>query len=342
VTRVLGDLGSPRSAGEGSALRVLLAAEEAAGVQALRKVAESDHRIVAVMSAPAPRPGRGAGVRDVAVGMGIPLWSSDLITEATFADRIRDEGIDVLLNVHSMRIAHPSVLEVPRIGSFNLHPGPLPEYAGLHAPSWAVYHLEWTHGVTLHWMTEEIDAGPVAYVERFPIGEDETGLSVSAKCVRHGLPLVERLLRQGAENPSRIPRVEQDRSRRRYFGRGVPQEGAIRWEEPAERIAAFVRACDYSPFESPWGHPRARWRGENVEVIHVSVTAETAGAAPGTVRRDEEAVLVAARDRWIRLRRLRFRGRSVSPQSLLTEGFRLEDGAPAHPESLGRSKGLDR
>ena len=39
-----------------------------------------------------------------------------------------------------------------------------PEYAGLNAPSWAIYNGEPAHGVTLHWMEAAIDTGPIAWI----------------------------------------------------------------------------------------------------------------------------------------------------------------------------------
>ena len=50
-----------------------------------------------------------------------------------------------------------------RIGSFNLHPGPLPGFPGLNAPSWAIYERRARFGCTVHWMDAAIDAGLIAY-----------------------------------------------------------------------------------------------------------------------------------------------------------------------------------
>ena len=69
------------------------------------------------------------------------------------------------MNVHSLFLIHPWS-SAPTIGSFNLHPGPLPEYAGLNVPSWAIYEGEKrSHGVTVHWMDEGVDTGPIAWIE---------------------------------------------------------------------------------------------------------------------------------------------------------------------------------
>ena len=102
-------------------------------------------------------------------------------------------------------------------------------------------------------MTAEVDAGAIAYRRSFPIDERDTGLSVTLRCVEHGLPLVSQLLADAAA--AAIPALEQDRAGGRFFGPGVPDDGVLRWTLPARRIVDFVRACDYRPFASPWGHP---------------------------------------------------------------------------------------
>jgi methionyl-tRNA formyltransferase len=160
----------------------LLVAEESAGIQVLRALAASPHRVVAAMTAP-PTRGGGATVGGVAETLGVPVLPSERVRDAETADWIRAEGVDLLLNVHSLYLIVGEVVAAPRIGSFNLHPGPLPEYAGLNTPSWAIYNGEPRHGVTVHWMEPEVDTGPIAYSATFDLSESDTGLSVSARCV---------------------------------------------------------------------------------------------------------------------------------------------------------------
>jgi len=62
------------------------------------------------------------------------------------------------------------------------------------------------------------------------------------------------------------------------------------------RIRDFVRACDYRPYASPWGAPRAQLAGREVEVLEVAVTGEPSQAPPGTVRRQNDETSVAAAD----------------------------------------------
>ncbi len=307
-------------------MNILLVAEEAAGIQALRALERTEHRVVAVMTNERTRT-LGPTVGHVANSFGIPILPSILARDASAADWIHREQVDVLLNVHSLIVIHPAVVNAPRIGSFNLHPGPLPEYAGLNAPSWAIYHGEKRHAVTLHWMDEDIDTGPVAYTSFFDISESDTGLSVTASCVRQGTPLLTRLVKTAAANPGAIPAVSQDLGKRRYFGREVPDEGRIVWSRSGRQLVSLVRACDYLPFSSPWGQPVASLRGRELCVLKATRTSELAEHEPGTVGSiDGGAALVATGDEWILLHRVRIDDVAVTASTVLSPGDRLEDG----------------
>jgi UDP-4-amino-4-deoxy-L-arabinose formyltransferase/UDP-glucuronic acid dehydrogenase (UDP-4-keto-hexauronic acid decarboxylating) len=298
-------------------VNVLLVAEESAGIQVLRAVAGSEHRLAGVLTKP-PTTGGGATVGSVAEQLGVPTYPSERVKDPALADWIRDEQVDLLLNVHSLYVIRAEVVAAPRIGSFNLHPGPLPEIAGLNAPSWAIYLGEKRHGVTVHWMQPGIDTGAIAYEDRFDIGPDETGLSLSVACIRRGVPLVLELLAAAARGADAIPAIDQDLSQRRYFGREVPQEGRLDWTQPAERVVAFVRACDYLPFPSPWGHPRTELGGEEVGVAKAALTGEPVDAPPGTVgSRDPLAVRVAAADEWVLVRRVIVDGASADAATVV-------------------------
>lgn len=307
-------------------VNVMLVAEEAAGIQTLRAILRTRHRIVGIVTSADAEPQRGATVRGVAETTGCRIWPGAVVRDPDFATVLREARVDVLLNVHSLRVIHSAVLQAPAIGSFNLHPGPLPEYAGLNAPSWAIYNGEPRHAVTVHWMTAQIDTGPVAFRQEIPTDDTDTGLTLSAKCVREGVPLLVKLLDLALEDPAAIPSLPQDPARRRYYGREVPENGRLRWSQPADRIVRFVRACDYSPLPSPWGHPRTAIDGELYEIVKASRTGLECREAAGTVGLVEgDAALIAAADEWVAVSRLSVAGRAVRAPDVLKTGACLED-----------------
>lgn len=298
-------------------MRIALVAEEAAGLQALRRVVRSEHELALVLSSGVHRRLGSPGIVETTRSLGIPVEKPSAVRDPVFADRLRGDGIDVLLNVHSLFVIHPAVLDAPVVGAFNLHPAALPEYAGLNAVSWAVYEGACVFGSTLHWMEPRIDAGPIAYATRFVVPDGVTAARLMSRAVQEGLDLLDQLLAQLRTNALEVPRIPQDFSHRRYFGREVPNDGRIDWAaHSARQVTRFVRACDYEPFESPWGRTLAQIGASTIEITRAAETAMSADATPGTVMLSGGKVLVAARDEWVELQQLRIEGAAVAPNDV--------------------------
>ena len=306
-------------------MKIALAAAESAGLQVLRTLGRSNHRVVAVMTAP-PNGTSGSTLWGVAQDMGIETWPAKLVKEPGLAERLRAEQVDILVNVHSLYIIHKEVLAAPHYGCFNLHPSPLPRYAGLNAISWAIYRGEKTHGVTVHKMQPEIDSGPVVYQSVFPIGEEDSALSLSFKCVQEGVRLMLKLLEVAAADPLNIPLIPQDLSQREYFGAGVPDGGQLFWSWPAEKIVNFVRACDYFPFRSPWGHPRTRLNDHELAIVKAGRTGTRSASPPGAVGQPADSgVLVSAVDEWVLVKKVKVGPEFLDAVNILKPGERLGD-----------------
>jgi methionyl-tRNA formyltransferase len=307
-------------------MNLVIIAEESTGTRALKALVAAGHQVRAVLTSSDPQSTGWSTVAAVARQLSLPIWPASLVKDVSLAERLRAERVDLLLNVHSLHIVHESALTAPRLGAFNLHPGPLPELAGLNVPSWSIYLGESTHAVTLHRMEALIDTGAIAYREDFVIGEKDTPLSLFEKCMHAGVPLLLRLLEDAAREPPAIPAIPQDLSRRRYFGRGVPDEGLLRWERTARQIVNFVRACDYRPFPSPWPFPKTYLENQEISILEADLTGERCDSVPGRVgERSGPAVRVASADEWVLLRSLRVHGQAQDPAEVLAPGKILRD-----------------
>lgn len=320
-------------------MNVILVAEEAAGVQALRLVSKSDHNLAGVLTtANSPdvddpenatdeiavpnKKSLNSSIAAVAGSLGVPVFDASRIQDSGFTAWMDSNHIDVLLNVHSLYRICPEVLQAARVGAYNLHPGPLPHYSGLNVPSWAVYNEEPTHAVTLHHITSKIDTGHIVYVTQFPLTSRDTGLTVSIKCVQKGMELIERLLIELNRNPLSIPSRPQDLRQRKVYKRfQVPGGGFIQWTEPAHKIDAFVRACNYSPFPSPWGEPKAKWGKTEISILKTELSNKICHELPGTVGRMIDGKLaIATADYWILVDKCKVAGETVLATSFLNYG----------------------
>ena len=89
------------------------------------------------------------------------------------ADRVSGHGVGLVVGAGYMRVLSPVFLErFPAV--LNVHPSLLPEFRGLHAVERALEAGVGQTGVTVHFMVEEVDAGPVVAQEAVRVSPGET------------------------------------------------------------------------------------------------------------------------------------------------------------------------
>lgn len=190
-----------------------------------------------------------------------------------------------------------AVLRLPRGLAINFHDGPLPDYAGLNAPAWALWNGEPRYGITWHQMEPSLDAGPILVQALFDLAPDETAFSLNAKCFEAALDTFTGLVRELGTGTLRP--VPQDLRRRRTFERHrrPPAAGAIDWTRPAKELESMVRALDFGRYANPLGVPKLQRAGQVLSVtraVALEAEADEAPSAPGTVLAVEaQSVLVA-------------------------------------------------
>jgi len=69
-----------------------------------------------------------------------------------------------------------SLLSMPKKGFVNYHPGPLPSYKGPNEYEDAIKNKEIHWGVSLHYMNEDFDAGPIIKVKKFDLHEPPSSI----------------------------------------------------------------------------------------------------------------------------------------------------------------------
>ena len=97
--------------------------------------------------------------------------SIKILTEKDLKRYRGEEGLEVdyILSFYWKKLSK-DIIDIPRKGSINFHPGPLPEARG------SGYHMaiieNWGYwGVTAHYMDEEFDTGAIIECRRFTIGD---------------------------------------------------------------------------------------------------------------------------------------------------------------------------
>jgi natural product biosynthesis luciferase-like monooxygenase protein len=218
-------------------------------------------------------------------------------TTSDYVDALKVLDYDYLFAITHLALIPDAAVNTPDRGAINFHDGPLPDYAGLNTPMWALINSADEYGITWHEMTAGIDTGDILVTEPVTIADDDTALSLNTKCFSAAMESFPRLLEQ-IRNETLAPRP-QDLSQRKYFGRADRPShlGLIDWSQSAADIERLVRALNTGRYENVLGSAKAVIGNKAYIVDAASLSSDAQTSAPGTVCKvDESAISVACGD----------------------------------------------
>lgn len=112
-----------------------------------------------------------AALRELADSQGLPLHVTSDLHDQQSLDLVRRVSPDLGV-VIGTTILKPSLFDLPRLGSVNLHQARVPEYQGSRALFWALYNDEPEMGITIHRVASKVDAGDVILETSVPLEYD--------------------------------------------------------------------------------------------------------------------------------------------------------------------------
>ncbi|KXW57865.1 phosphoribosylglycinamide formyltransferase [Ferrovum myxofaciens] len=148
-------------------------------------------QVVAVISHKADAAGLG-----LAQEWGIPtrVISAEAYAERTDFDRALQQAIDgfapdLVVLAGFMRILTPEFVTHYQGRLLNIHPSLLPAFPGLHTHRRALAEGVAVHGCTVHFVTSELDRGPIVAQGVVPVwaGDDEASLAARVLSMEHRL-----------------------------------------------------------------------------------------------------------------------------------------------------------
>ena len=162
------------ASGRGSNLEALIDAMRAARLPIEIVLVASDRA-----DAFALRIAEAAGIATLALD---PRGYTDRASfDADLFARIADAAPDLLVLAGFMRIIDPAVLAPWAGRAINIHPSLLPKYRGLRTHERALAAGDATHGASVHFVTAELDGGPIILQSAVPVSEDDTVETLSAR-----------------------------------------------------------------------------------------------------------------------------------------------------------------
>lgn len=212
-------------------------------------------------------------VKVAAERLGVPVHQPASLND--FAGELAGQHFDFFVLASFGKLIPQSLLDLPRLGSLNVHPSLLPRYRGATPIQSALRDGARETGVTIMLMDEGLDTGDIVLQERTPILPGETYGELHDRLARFGAQALIHAIDAGREGD--FPRMPQ---------RGKPTttrplrkaDLAIDWSWEAERIVNHVRAF------SPRPAARATIAKTPVKILRAEVAQwERPLVEPGTI-----------------------------------------------------------
>lgn len=262
-------------------LSALLIGNESLLVQCASLWKDRGHSIAAVVT-------RNPDVRAWAEAEGLRIEAPGKDLE----QRLAGLACDWVLSIANLSLVPDGVLALASKGAVNFHDGPLPEYAGLNVPVWALLNGEASHSVTWHRITQGVDEGNILVSRRFEIGPEDTALTLNTKCYAEAIDSFPEMV--GLLEKGQAEGTPQDFTNRRVFARADRPStgGLLDFSKPAAEVVRLVRALDHGHYWNPLS--AAKFQCE-AGVVLVHEAHEAAGsAAAGTVLAAADNTLTVA------------------------------------------------
>ncbi len=211
----------------------------------------------------------------------IRAWAADKGLDILNTPAELSGGFDWLLSIANLTVIPDAVLAQATKGAVNFHDGPLPHYAGLNTPNWALINGEAQHGITWHLIEGGVDEGDILAQRLFDVAEDETAFSLNSKCYAAAMDSFGEVVSQ--LETGELNRQPQELSQRRLFRKSdrPAAGGMLDFTRPAAELARLVRALDTGGYWNPLCAAKLRLGG-SVVLAGAAEVAEGSGA-PGTV-----------------------------------------------------------
>lgn len=231
-------------------MRVVFAGTPEAAVPSLRALLESRHEVVAVVTRPDARAGRGrrlsaSPVAVLAAEHGIEVLKPQRPSDPDFVARLSELAPDCCPVVAYGALVPSHVLAIPAHGWVNLHFSVLPAWRGAAPVQRSMMAGDEVTGATTFRLVEELDAGPTYGLYTETIRPDDTAGSLLDRLANYGAGLLVATLDgiedgeleerpQPAEGVSSAPKL-------------TVADAEIDWTRPAFAIDRQIRGCTPSP-----------------------------------------------------------------------------------------------
>lgn len=236
-------------------------------VPALKALALSSHKIVAVFTAPPKPAGRGKQLRKSAVH----LTAEEMGLEVRVPSSLKGEAIPAadfgVVAAYGLLLPQ-AVLDAPKHGCLNIHPSDLPRWRGAAPIQRAIMAGDAQTAVCIMQMDSGLDTGDVLHKAFLPIAPNETAGSLHDKCAMLGAVMTLEVV----DDYAKFFRQKQTEEGLVYAKKIMPEDEKINWQATAEQVSCQIRGL------SPYPAAYCELEGQKIKIFACAV-AEGSGAA---------------------------------------------------------------
>ncbi len=291
-------------------MRIILIGQAAFAEKTLDKLVGNGQEIVAVYCPLDPPSGKFDPVKQRALALGIPVSQHRSLKAPAVRDEFVALNADLAILAFVTQIVPREMFSTPRLGSICFHPSLLPKYRGASAINWALIRGETVTGLTVFWVDQGIDTGPILLQKEVKVGPDDTTGSLyfnkifplGVDAIGEAVDLIQ------AGNP---PRIVQDESAATYDPPCTDEHAAIDWSKPAKEVYNLIRGCD----PQPGAH--TTWQGKRVRLFDAHLQLGSASTPAGhIVGIGAEEITIALNGGVLTAKRMRGEGGKINAAEL--------------------------
>jgi len=284
-------------------LRIVFMGSPDFAVPSLEALHASQHEIVTVVSGSDKRRRRRGdpeptAVKKRAMELNLPTLDADDMKSEKLAEELRDLNPDLFVVV-AFKILPAALLEIPSIGSINLHASLLPAYRGAAPIHWAVIRGEKETGCTVFFLDRRVDTGEILKQSRVPITKNDTTGDIYNRLMHDGAELIANCADLIAEGNFKTE--PQDHSKATPAPKLFAKNTRIDFNQPAEDVHNLIRGLN--PFPTAW----CSYDGKKMNVYRSEISSKT-GLKPGELNFTDDKLLAGTADQAVELKEVQLPG----------------------------------
>lgn len=244
----------------------------------------------------------------------LPLFQVENINRETeLLDKFEDLKVDFILVLAFAQFLGSRVLNMPKLGCFNIHTSILPKYRGAAPIQYALLNGDTSTGVSIQRMVKEMDAGDLCHFHELPIAPDETGGQLYTRLKFQAALSTNVLIEDIRQNKLKF--TTQDSAFISFAPTLKKEDGFLNFKDASfEQIKNRIRALD------PWPGTYCFLNGQRLKVFAVELVPQKVKIGETSV--DFGQLVVGIKDGSIRLSLIQLEGKKMSTDVDLINGLK--------------------